>query len=100
MNYKIYNNRTGGISSINNHTRTQEIILESCEFNMESYILYIDNPQGANEAVWVYDMGKPYLTALKLTYYGNSGQAGVILYRHTTAGWSTPRIINTTNAAS
>ena len=99
MNYKIYNNRTGGISSINNHTRTQEIILESCDFNMTSYLLYINNPQGANEIILIYDMGRPYLTALKLSYYSASGEAQITLYRHTSAGWSVPQIANMTNVA-
>ena len=99
LNYKIYNNRTGGISSINNHTRTQEIILESCDFNMTSYLLYINNPQGANEIILIYDMGRPYLTALKLSYYSASGEAQITLYRHTSAGWSVPQIANMTNVA-
>lgn len=61
----------------------------------------IMNPNGANELLLIYDIGKPYLTALKMTYYG-AGNIGsqLILYRREKSKWCVPQVVNTTNATT
>ena len=100
LDYEIYDNRSNE-TTINNHARTQEVINTCCKFNLKPLLLLVMNPNGANELILIYDIGRPYLMALKTTYYGaNNVGPQLVLYRREKSKWTAPQIVNTTNATT
>ena len=97
LKFKTYDNKSG-TSTTNSHIRTQEIIEASCEYDGQPFLLLIQNPEGSNELLLIYDIGYPYVVGLKITYYGGSAGPRMVLYRRITTEWNTPQIINTTKA--
>ena len=84
-----YNN-INGVNTIYDHDRTREVILDCCRWDNMPLLVLVQNPAGTNEMLIMYDVGHPYVTAIKISYYGS-----LYLYKHHSDGWNATQAIQT-----